>query len=704
MSFGTRKALALALIALTPSGVVAKDLTTTVTNNYGTPGGLVDMPTAQMAPDGQISTTVSHFDGNTKTMLSFQILPWISGSFRYSATDNLTPQFSTFYDRSFDLRFRLWKEGTYRPAVALGLQDFIGTGILGAEYLVASKSIGDRVIVTGGLGWGRLGSFNSFGSIGNRKMFQPGDTGGDLRTGSWFRGDIAAFAGLSFDVTERLTFAAEYSSDGYDQEVAAGIFDHKSPWNFGLNYQINRNISLGAFALHGSEVGAKLTLTLNPKNAPAPGGLEDAPLPVNVRPRGTTADLNWVMEPETRAAVNRSVTETLGSSDLAVEGLSLDGRTAHLRLRNDRYDARAQALGRSLRGLSRTLPASVETLHVTLVAAGMPSSTLTFSRSDLERLENEPAEKALAVAQFSDPLSFANLPAPMADVYPQFSWGIGPYLRTSFFDPDNPVRADVGVKFSGDYHVMPGLIASGEVSVKAFGNLDKINRTSNSTIPHVRSDVASYLATEEPTIDRLTLAKYSRLGHNLYGRATAGYLERMYAGISGEVLWKPVNSSFALGVEANYVRPRDFDMLFGLRSRTTAGGVIPEFNGHVSAYYDVGYGFHTQLDAGRYLAGDWGATLSVDREFANGWKVGAFVTRTDVSSEDFGEGSFDKGIRLSIPLSWMLGRPAQKMLNTTIRPLTRDGGQRLDVDGRLYETIRDTHRPDVAKSWGKFWR
>ncbi|MDA3857047.1 MAG: YjbH domain-containing protein, partial [Roseovarius sp.] len=287
---------------------------------------------------------------------------------------------------------------------------------------------------------------------------------------------------------------------------------------------------------------------------------------------------------------------------------------------------------------------------------------------------------------------------------PRFNWGIGPYLRTSFFDPDNPVRADVGVRFLGDYHVMPGLIASGEVSVKAFGNLDKINRTSNSAIPHVRSDVASYLATEEPTIDRLTLAKYRRLGHNLYGRATAGYLERMYAGISGEVLWKPVNSRFALGAEANYVRPRDFDMLFGLRSRSTAGGVIPEFNGHVSAYYDVGYGFHTQLDVGRYLAGDWGATLSVDREFANGWKVGAFLTQTDVSSEDFGEGSFDKGIRLSIPLSWLLGRPAKTAVDTTMRPLTRDGGQRLDVNGRLYETIRDTHRPEVAKNWGKFWR
>ena len=36
--------------------------------------------------------------------------------------------------------------------------------------------------------------------------------------------------------------------------------------------------------------------------------------------------------------------------------------------------------------------------------------------------------------------------------------------------------------------------------------------------------------------------------------------------------------------------------------------------GHASLYWDTGwYGLEAQLDAGRYLAGDWGATLSVQR-------------------------------------------------------------------------------------------
>ena len=160
-----------AAVALCPVPVAADSLTTTVTNSYGVPGELIDMPTAEMAPDGQLSATAFYFDGFGRSTLTFQITPWLSGSFRYAGTKDLTPQFSTYYDRSFDLKLRLLKEGTYTPAVAIGLQDFVGTSLLGAEYLVASKSFGDRLRVSGGFGWGRLGSRNNFNGFGTRDPF-----------------------------------------------------------------------------------------------------------------------------------------------------------------------------------------------------------------------------------------------------------------------------------------------------------------------------------------------------------------------------------------------------------------------------------------------------------------------------------------------------------------------------------------------------
>ncbi|MDO9524471.1 MAG: YjbH domain-containing protein, partial [Gemmobacter sp.] len=126
--------------------------------------------------------------------------------------------------------------------------------------------------------------------------------------------------------------------------------------------------------------------------------------------------------------------------------------------------------------------------------------------------------------------------------------------------------------------------------------------------------------------------------------------------------------------------------------------------GHASAYYALGNGYSSQLDVGRYLAGDWGATLSLDREFSNGWKVGAFATITDVPFARFGEGSFDKGIRVTIPLNWATGQPSRSTSSTEIRPIQRDGGARVTVDGRLYDAVRGYHGQGLDAQWGRVWR
>ena len=94
-----------------------------------------------------------------------QALPWMTVAFRYTGIENGNPNqllfgFDTYYDRNFDVRFRLWKEGRYRPAGAVGLRDFAGTGLFASEYVVATKTfepeaLPGRLKVTAGLGWGR---------------------------------------------------------------------------------------------------------------------------------------------------------------------------------------------------------------------------------------------------------------------------------------------------------------------------------------------------------------------------------------------------------------------------------------------------------------------------------------------------------------------------------------------------------------------
>ncbi|HKK85828.1 MAG TPA: YjbH domain-containing protein [Roseovarius sp.] len=698
---------AVAALAAWPMAGAAETQTTTEANSYGTPGGLIDMPTAEMAPLGQLSTTIDHYEGATKTTLSFQVTKRLSASFRYSSIYGLVPgpgrpPYSTYHDRSFDLSYRLVNEGQYMPAVNIGLQDLVGTGLFGGEYIVATKSVGERLRVTAGVGWGRLGSYGSFGSTGTRPTSLLGE-GGVPTYDRWFRGDVAGFAGLSYQLTDRMNVSVEYSSDGYDREVLDGITRRETPWNFGVDYRVSDALSLGVYSLNGTKIGFNVTLALNARKPAVNGGAETAPLPVARRTPGAARDLGWTNDPERPATLRASVARSLETEGLRLHGFDIGVRQAHVMIRNPRYDMRAQAVGRTARVLTRTLPASIEVLTITQVEKGMPVSSVTLRRRDLERLENAAAEDILSAARFSDPLAMGPRPAIVDDAFPRFDWTIGPFLNFSVFDPDNPVRANGGIRVKGDYHIAGGFRASGSVSYKLFGDLDKVD-IGPSNLPRVRSNVARYSLTDDPTLDYLTLAHFGRPAKDIYSRLTVGYLEKMYAGASAEVLWKPVDRRLALGAEVNYVMPRDFDQLFDTRTRHTGTGTIPEFNGHVSAYYDFGNGFHGRVDAGRYLAGDWGATVALDREFANGWRVGAYATKTDVSSATFGEGSFDKGIRITIPLSWGTGRPTRTKSNTVIRSLSRDGGARLRVNDRLYEAVRSTHEPEMVKTWGNFWR
>jgi hypothetical protein len=688
------------------------NLTTPDTNIYGTPSGLIDMPTAEMAPDGQLSTTVSVYgSGNnmtTRTTLSFQVLPRLSASFRYSGIGGLSnepgrPIFSTLYDRSFDLKYRLVNEGRYVPAIAIGLQDFIGTGVYGGEYLVATKSLGERVRVTGGIGWGRFGSNGSLGSTGTRPTSLLGE-GGIPTYDRWFRGDVAAFAGLSYAATDKLSFGVEYSSDGYDREVRDGALNRKSSFNFTASYRASDALSFSAYSLYGSEVGASVTVSLNPRSPAVKGGAEGAPLPVAPRAPGTAADLGWASDTARHSTARATLASLLEREGIALHAMDLGPTRAHVQIRNNRYGQRPQALGRTARAMTRSLPASVEVFTVTQMVEGLPASSVTFRRSDLERFENAPATNMLTATTISDGLTYADDVTLADDAYPRFEYGLGPFLRFSVFDPDNPVRFNAGIQARAKYHIAPGWVASGSVSQKIFGDLGDVALPGASGLPRVRSNVAFYSQTDTPTLDHLTVSKYGRPATDFYSRFTVGYLERMYAGASAEILWKPVKSRLALGAELNYVQPREFDQRFGLRTRSTATGTIPEWNGHVSAYYDIGHGFHGQVDVGQYLAGDFGTTVALDRVFANGWSVGAYATKTDVSSTTFGEGSFDKGIRIEVPLAWGVGTPTMQKSKTTLQSLSRDGGARLDVDGRLYDRVKETHAPSLAKTWGRFWR
>lgn len=670
-------------------------------NTYGYPG-LIDMPTAQSRPDAELAFTTSHFKNQTRNTLTFQILPRLSGSFRYSNIQDFQTEGRELFDRSFSLHYRFLDEDpdSWLPAVAVGLNDFLGTGVYSSEYIVATKTLGQGVKLTGGIGWGRLGTEGGFdnplGFIDERFETRPDidfGQGGTVDTGQFFRGDAAFFGGIEWQATDRLSFAAEYSSDAYPVEDGP-TFERKSPYNFGVSYQYRPGITFGANYLYGSEIGVQATFATNPKSPRGGPGGDRAPIPV--LPRSSAESLGWSVESVGETRVQNSVQAAMAQSGLTLHGFSATGRSVRVEVENNTYPNTAQVIGRTARALTNSVPTGVDTFTIVPVVRGISGAAVTLNRGDLEELEYDydNSWRTFARATFESdtgPLS------PVSGRYPQFEWQLRPYLSPSLFDPDDPVRADVGLDLSAQYQPAPGFELRGSVRKKLFGNLDESTRASTSVIERVRSEFNIYQREGDPAITELVGAYYFKPGEDLYGRVTAGYLEPMFGGISTELLWKPVDSQFAIGGELNYVKQRDFDQLFGFRDYEVA-------TGHVSGYWDMGNGFHSQVDVGRYLAGDWGTTLTVDREFKNGWKVGAFATFTDVSFDDFGEGSFDKGLRFEIPLSTISGQPNTDTLQYTVRPVQRDGGARLAVSDRLYETVRELHTPQLDDGWGRFWK
>lgn len=677
------------------------------TSNYGTPG-LIETPTAEMYPDGSLAFTSGMLDKTLRATMTFQMLPWVHGSFRYAVIEDFDGNIGNRYDRSFDIHFLLREEGRRSPALALGLRDFGGTGIYASEYLVATKTFRNRLKLSGGIGWGRLagrGSFsNPLGGLSDRfkKRSDAGaggiSTTGQLDFGNWFRGDAALFGGVSWAYNDRLTLLAEYSPDLYTRERDRVGFKVESPFNFGAQYRFENGTQLTASYMYGSTLGLSYSYYIDPRQSVAPGGQGASPPPL--LPINQAVLSSWNLPHGTAATEGKQKALTQAFKQEGLRLVYLDSKDALIRVgvENATYGQAAQAIGRTARILANTQPPQVQSFNIALMSNGVPLSSVRINREDLYELEHDPdgSWRSFARAEISDsiPLIEGGF---TSDAYPHFTYRFGPYLQASFFDPDAPLRYEVGAQLGFDYTPTPGVTLSAGLRQPAAGNLDDSQRQSNSVIQRVRSDWGLYAQQSDLRIEHLTAEYIWRPGPDLYARTTLGYLETMYGGLSAEILWFPTNSRLALGAEMNYVKQRDFDVLFGFQDYSTA-------TGHVSAYYDLPGEYHAQIDVGRYLAGDYGATVTLDREFANGFKVGAFFTLTDIGFDDFGEGSFDKGIRLEIPVSWLTGRPSRNKLAQVIRPVLRDGGARINVRNRLYGVTREARAQQLVKGWGRFLR
>ena len=266
--------------------------------------GMVEMPSARMAPDGEIDFSTSFSKNLQRYTLGFQMLPWLEFNFRYSLIHqfHLDPALHQYADRSFGLAIRLAREGEYRPAIAVGIRDLVGTGIYSAEYLAATKRVFNTLDITLGLGWGELSQAdpitNPFGYLSHsfRTRSASYGQGGTFNLGTYFHGpNIGVFGGIVWKTPIRhLSLTAEYSSDRYKLESSYGAFVPQYQVNLGAQYQLTDSVQIGAEWLYGESAGITLTFSGNPKVPNFTSTLAPKRIPRSIRT--PTQQLNAIRE------------------------------------------------------------------------------------------------------------------------------------------------------------------------------------------------------------------------------------------------------------------------------------------------------------------------------------------------------------------------------------------------------------------------
>ena len=660
--------LTLALI-----GTSAQAQNATYALNGGT--GLIDMPNALTLPDGETAFTFTNTPNTFNGTLTFQLLPNLETSVHFTTVNGWDG--GTLYDKSLDLKYQITDENGMWPALAIGFRDLGSNGAFSSEYLVATKSLGDDITVTAGLGWGRLGSRDALFTTGTR----PPATSTGVDVDQMFKGDAALFGGIEWQTPIRgLSVKAEYSSDAYTQEQGFGLIDPQSPFNFGIEYRPISGVSLGAYYNQGTEVGFRLTLYANPNRPVIDPDLGTGPVPVNARPAGYNADPSWANSQAAQDAVVSALVPVLATEGVGLVEARLTGTSIDLYINNSTKPQTTKAIGRIARMLTVALPPSVEEFRITLVSGDLATSTVTVRRSDIEAQVERPnaGPESFRSAVFSDAANTLGPEAWRRDEYPKFSWSINPQV---------PIELATGGT-AGSFKLKLNATASYQFS-RAFsvtGGLTQLVYDSTDGVP-----------TDGPRMTRLTADYFTKLTPSIYAHLAAGYLDGDYVGVAGEVLWKPAAQNWGLGLEVAAINERDPDSFFGLDDYQTVTAIG-------SFYWDTGYhGLELQVDAGRYVNGDLGSTVTLSRRFANGWEVSGYMTVTDMSFAEFGEGNFAKGIAVKIPFQWTT--PYETRSATTLSlGTTGPGGKRVGISGQLYPTIRDYDVQDYYDTWGAFWQ
>ncbi|HHF3215741.1 TPA: YjbH domain-containing protein [Vibrio alginolyticus] len=680
--------------------------------------GLMQMPTGRMAPEGEFNFSVTGSNEYLFYNATLQIMPWLEATIRYTRVASIPydPTFpnvdNEYTDKGIDFKVRLLKESQYIPELSLGVRDFAGTGLFDGEYIAATKRYSNPSLgtfdFTLGMGWGSLGTRDNVSNpvckLSDRFCERPADfleTGGTTNFDRTFKGPTALFGGVEYQTLHApLRFKLEYDSNDYSKDlpvVSGGVdMSPHTPWNFGVLYRIG----MADFRLsyeRGDTLVAGLTLNTNFNDMPS--FWRDTPTPeIEDNQPEELSDVDW-------ERVTEDLDKIAGYQNTRIY---VDDSTVTVVGEQKKYRDRTEAHEKAAAVLHNEMPDDIDTYAINERSRGLVGEQTIISKEkyrDFAQVNYINPKIEGATAKASNKSSGESV----YDGFKRFDWGFAPKLVQTLGNAEDFYLFSVGLSGNASYWLTDNLEIGGSLYWDLYNNYDKfiyVTPPDGTTVPRVRTMFRAYQNEHAVTMSNLQLTWFQEYSNTMDQQFYAGYLESMFAGVGTEFLYRPQGANWAIGADVNVISQRDPQSYFGVYDEKWQN--VPEygrpfqvidkgFTGFVSGYYYPQWEFlqdlMIQVDVGQFLAGDVGTQINVSKQFKSGVIAGAFASFTDLSADEFGEGSFTKGFYLSIPFDIITVKPSNNRANFSWQPLTRDGGQKL---GRKYSLIELT---DERNPW-----
>jgi hypothetical protein len=658
--------------------------------------GLINMPDARIAADGTFRFGYGYAEPYPTLWTSITMLPRLELSARYTRTmhvpgfpEDPTGDYGDFKDKAFDGKLVLFQEGTYLPQIAVGAQDFMGTQVFEAYYVVANKQLGDFDFTLG---------------FGNKRI--DGVFGGVRYRPSGFK---------------EWALVAEYDANDYPRDIGAlqsGAADIQKGPGVALEYTWGWLTGQIAYTREKPAAMAYVSIPLSQKDF-IPKIHEPEPY-TRITPRPTMGE--WQASDEHR----RRMVRALAEQDFRSIRVNLVHDRIEVSLSNSRISRLSRAVGRAARTILLLSPIGTREIKITYTARELPVVIYTFT--DLDRLQryfngmlprwelvphvaiHYAAPGAQEAGDMADMLGAfdehqpgvtalrrdnAHLAGLMSEDLLQNQFKIRPSIALYLNDPAGAFKYEVGVQASLDRRVARRTYFAAAVNYNIYETVSDVTQPSNSTLPHVRSDIAEYKAASAFKLTRLLLNQLYFPAERVYARASGGIYEEMYGGAGGQVLYLPTGAGWGADLAVDWLKQRDFDG-WGFRDYDTVTAIA-------SFHYRLPLGITATARGGRFLAKDEGVRFEFKRRFASGWEAGVWYTRTngdDITSPGSpSDPYYDKGIFLSIPISTLLTKDNQEVARMSLAPWTRDVGQMVVSPLDLYRLMEkplvfDVHEHD----------